>query len=861
MAFARVVAVVGLLLSASSGSAHTSARTAVPIPVTTAELAAIVDSGNHHRSLLLLDIVRIIFDAPDAPESASGRLRARVMEALRTSPAVSKETVPLPLTPSLWCDAILERPVPDTELVAAILSSRQTALLYYGLSALDEETLGWLATDREALAHIRKHSGAFSAFGRSVRVRGGRVLVPGGSGAAPLWQRVIGADPANPRAFVRALFQSDRGRTAFLYDTIAHLDPPRQQFALAGSIDALAGVFRDFAREWDAELRPFARPQVDPSLLLLATRIDRDGRVAGPLGRGMWERVFRDDGAVDLAFREVAPWRASADDGPVDAAWLAGRVHEVTYTIGRRRLDTFLHAQRVFDGTSAEPHAVASVLRAFASMPALMLTLERIGVRDARTLLAAARHARAVNDAGDDGVRGGAISVFQVAVVFVERGVRSRALTTGSALKLIESLVAIPVEDGRDYDVRVAAWMRADLFRAAPQPTLESTDPVEEAVLGVLAGTASGRPTPPVEWEGQKFRVDPAAAELARLRRVRQIQGGPSLDTAIAALAARDRKGGRAGEDARRDFVAALRTVLYASQLGDPEGPALAAENVALRHNLGLASSRPANRPMNAWKLATEFFGGAEGWRVEGSLLGLDQALRRLSLRRLDPAQLPTGPTMAVLERRTAMLTTALVNPHALTDEGRDRAAAALARGRKRLEAIGSNPALLDDILADAALSEWRREALRWAIAHAPGEIADAFSIVEIFWLGGGGGLDEWGAAALPMTGCLCLTMPRPVAWEDLAGRPAAGLLASLGADVNLRLADALSARRLPAALMPAILAFAMQDVLDDARPAYLDDWMAFSRTVRAIGDARIDDYIAALAADGPLVPASRGTF
>lgn len=860
MALARVAAVLGLLLSASSGGAQPApARGAIPIPVTASELAAVVDSGNPHRSLLLLDVVRILFDAPDSPQSTSGKLRARMLELLRSAPPASKATVPLPLPPAVWRHGILERNVPDGELIAAIFETRDTALLYYGLSALDTETLAWLIDDREALAIVRKHPGTFSAFGRSIRVRGGRIEVPGGAEASAAWQRLVGADPANPRAFVRAVLEADRGRTAFLYDTIAHLDPVRRQFALAAPAAGLAGVFRDFATEWDAEARPFARPQLDPSLLLMGVRVESGGRIAGPTRRSLWERVFRDDGSVDLPFRPVHPWRQPAEDPDVDAAWLAARVHEATYTIGRRRLDTFFFAQRMFAGSQAEPHVVASILRGFASMPALMLTLERMGVRDAETLLAAARHAAAVTDVGDEGLRGDSISAFQSAVALADAGVRSRALPSGAARKLIGSLAAIPVTQGRGYGERVAAWIRADLLRAAPQPPIESTDPIEEAALGLLAGAASGRSAPVVEWEGQKYRVDPAAAEVARLRRIRRRQGGPSLDVAIATLLAGDRAGARAGE--RREFVTTLRSLLYASHLGDPEGPAVAADNIAIRHELGHSALRPGGGAMHAWKLPVEFFGNPGGWRIQGAMLGLDHALRRLSLRRLDPARLPFGPTMPVLERRTAMLTAALVNPHALTDEGRDRAAAALARGRARLKAIGGDPATLDGLLTDAGFSEWRREALKWALAHAPEETAGMFSLLEIFWLGGGAELDEWGAAVTPLTGCVCLAMPRPIAWENLSGRPAAGLLATLGADVNLRVADALSARRLPAALMPGVLAYAMQDVLDDARPAFFDDWPAFGRAARAIADDRIDDYVAALAADGPLVPASRGTF
>ena len=85
-------------------------------------------------------------------------------------------------------------------------------------------------------------------------------------------------------------------------------------------------------------------------------------------------------------------------------------------------------------------------------------------------------------------------------------------------------------------------------------------------------------------------------------------------------------------------------------------------------------------------------------------------------------------------------------------------------------------------------------------------------------------------------------------AWEDLGGRPAVGMLSTRGADVALLAADTLKARHLPASLAPVVVAFAMQDVIDDAPPAYFDDWSAFNRGVGNQPD-RMIDYIAALTA------------
>jgi hypothetical protein len=195
-----------------------------------------------------------------------------------------------------------------------------------------------------------------------------------------------------------------------------------------------------------------------------------------------------------------------------------------------------------------------------------------------------------------------------------------------------------------------------------------------------------------------------------------------------------------------------------------------------------------------------------------------------------------------------------------LSDEGRDEIAAAIKRGRARLAELRSSGEGIERLAEEAGLSGWRREGLRWVLESEPERVDSQLSLLELMWLGApraaGTGLDGWGAAALPLTGCLCLQMPRRMPWEFFAGRPSVGLFASRGADVALLIAEHLAELRLPAALAPGVLAFAMQDALDAAQPAYFDDWSEFGRAAKSIPRERLLDYVAALTAGGPLLPA-----
>jgi hypothetical protein len=60
---------------------------------------------------------------------------------------------------------------------------------------------------------------------------------------------------------------------------------------------------------------------------------------------------------------------------------------------------------------------------------------------------------------------------------------------------------------------------------------------------------------------------------------------------------------------------------------------------------------------------------------------------------------------------------------------------------------------------------------------------------------------------------------------------------------------------KLPARLAPAILGLALHDLIDEAKPAYLEDALAISRYARALTRTRMEDYVSALVGRGPLAP------
>ncbi len=73
---------------------------------------------------------------------------------------------------------------------------------------------------------------------------------------------------------------------------------------------------------------------------------------------------------------------------------------------------------------------------------------------------------------------------------------------------------------------------------------------------------------------------------------------------------------------------------------------------------------------------------------------------------------------------------------------------------------------------------------------------------------------------------------------------------------MHLRVAEELSALKLPAALAPDVAAYAGWDAMTTAAMSDPDDWFALARAAASLPADRFPDYVSALTAIGPLVPA-----
>jgi hypothetical protein len=246
---------------------------------------------------------------------------------------------------------------------------------------------------------------------------------------------------------------------------------------------------------------------------------------------------------------------------------------------------------------------------------------------------------------------------------------------------------------------------------------------------------------------------------------------------------------------------------------------------------------------------------------VAGSALGLDVGLAPLALRRVNFERVLDAPRLTSNERDTFAVSVSLLNPFALRDVDRDAIAGAVERGRRRVQALSRNGTDLDRLADELVMEGWRRRALRWTFTNEPDHVLSLLSLTDLLTLGGGhvAELDVWGMAMLTSQGCLCSRLTPPGRWSTLLGRPQLGLAASGVADLNLHIAIMLKEMNLPAALAKVVLSGAMQDFIDEVKPTDDADWLTMVRVARSVPRDRIEDYVAAATATGPLVPDAGG--
>jgi len=150
-----------------------------------------------------------------------------------------------------------------------------------------------------------KYGTLLRLYSSCLEIAGGRVQVPGGDAAAPVWAALLKAQPADSRRFLRELLDKDDGKLLRFYFLLSQVDVRRQRFFTASR--ARTAAFYEVFRDSDQVDRKIGRAFGTASIedLFREIPIDTEGRFEFPGGPEVWMLAKGKSGSVETTERRL----------------------------------------------------------------------------------------------------------------------------------------------------------------------------------------------------------------------------------------------------------------------------------------------------------------------------------------------------------------------------------------------------------------------------------------------------------------------------------------------------------------------------------------------------------------------------
>ena len=235
--------------------------------------------------------------------------------------------VPIFLTEADWRAASKHAGNEGSSLLQALLHDASLARLYYAWAHMDPETQAALQHS-PGMKKLVPLGTVLDFYGSYLLIRSGRVVVPGGQAAEPVWSEMVGANPQSPSEFIPRLLTKDEGWLAAYFDSLSRVPPEQQAHFVEPS-----RLRHYYAALRGKSLSPSATASVfrpDPTLLLLITRMqwEPNGDPHIPGGLQAWKTIFRQKAVADaarIANVETRNWKTP--DGLVEAMFGLSRLY------------------------------------------------------------------------------------------------------------------------------------------------------------------------------------------------------------------------------------------------------------------------------------------------------------------------------------------------------------------------------------------------------------------------------------------------------------------------------------------------------------------------------------------------------
>jgi len=287
-------------------------------------------------------------------------------------------------------------------------------------------------------------------FGGMFEIRGGKAVVPGGQRAAAAWGDLVGASPDRGTEFFDKLMLKDDGWLASLYDAIARIHGPVQEYLtqperMKRFYTAIRGRITS-----PGPARPVFRSNTDMMLLTTRLRIEADGKPHIPGSLEVWKALFTNhpQGKYDGKLTRLATTWKDPDD-VVEALFALCRK-----TVENEPLKIFM-ALSDLDRNRAQPLQAATVdrlARSYHEYGAQYALFSESHSLSDKTILQYLDTVEALNKIHEPAFRADASGSFQSLVGLWQILVRQQTIAEGQADSVLSAIAApfAPVRNDRE---------------------------------------------------------------------------------------------------------------------------------------------------------------------------------------------------------------------------------------------------------------------------------------------------------------------------------------------------------------------------------------------------------------------------
>jgi len=375
----------------------------------------------------------------------------------------------------------------------ALLSDPGLARLYWALGRMDPETQGLLRQPR-VLRRIAPFSGALDFYGSQIRVRSGRVMVPGGPSAEAAWKEIVGANPEQPEEFIVHLLSKDNGWTAAYFDSLSRVNPAQQaHFTELPRLKRYYEALRGKAATPDAVTGVFRR---DSELLLLLTQLtwEPNGEPHVPGNLDAWKRVAwqKVDSNVSREWRRRMR-RTENSEQMVETLFALARLQTEAGPLQAYLMTCDLDGRRPPEHRLS-PDTVSLLARKFADLSGQYLIFSEFPELNNASIMSFLHQVISLDSISNSGIRGNAMGIFQANVglwqIFARQGEIANGDLNGSWQRMIKAF-GRPTSAAQVFDGGRASLK--ELLQASTGRPEGSQDEIISMLAGPHQATPEGR--------------------------------------------------------------------------------------------------------------------------------------------------------------------------------------------------------------------------------------------------------------------------------------------------------------------------------------------------------------------------------